>query len=380
MHILFLLEYFTPHLWWVETVFENIVNWLVARWYRISIVTTRFNDRLPQTETHTWYTIYRVWSTRINFMRFWLLKWMSLLRSDKTITKIYTSTYTAALPARLLWFLFNKTTIITVHEIFGALWTRYKWPIRWKLRQRSEKFLLSSGFDAYHCVSLYTYNAMRTVIGVQDDRLHLIYNWVNHEDWSRSELDTSRVQQMKNIYWFQDKFVLMYFGHSGKSKWLDFLIQAIPAILEQHTDVVILLNVIPAKRDNEIKQKIAAIWVHDRLIQFNGMLRKDLIHKVASVDAVIMPSLSDGFGLVAAEVSSLDVPLIISHTASLPEVASWTIRRTVPWSASDIQQAVSDLKQYLQKDILSDSIVRIAPKTFDRQKSLDKIEVLVAHI
>jgi len=52
------------------------------------------------------------------------------------------------------------------------------------------------------------------------------------------------------------------------------------------------------------------------------MLRKDLIHKVASVDAVIMPSLSDGFGLVAAEVSSLDVPLIISHTASLPEVAS----------------------------------------------------------
>ncbi|NCQ82196.1 glycosyltransferase family 4 protein [bacterium] len=58
------------------------------------------------------------------------------------------------------------------------------------------------------------------------------------------------------------------------------------------------------------------------MIQFNGMLRKDLIHKVASVDAVIMPSLSDGFGLVAAEVSSLDVPLIISHTASLPEVAS----------------------------------------------------------
>ena len=86
--------------------------------------------------------------------------------------------------------------------------------------------------------------------------------------------------------------------------------------------MVILINLIPSQRDDEMKQKISRLAQHDRLIQFNGMLRKDLIHKVASVDAVVMPSLSDGFGLVAAEVSSLGVPLILSRTASLPEVAS----------------------------------------------------------
>jgi glycosyltransferase involved in cell wall biosynthesis len=49
---------------------------------------------------------------------------------------------------------------------------------------------------------------------------------------------------------------MLYYGHSGKSKGLDYLVEAIPEILKQNPDGVIIFNLIAAKRDSEMKRRI----------------------------------------------------------------------------------------------------------------------------
>jgi hypothetical protein len=50
--------------------------------------------------------------------------------------------------------------------------------------------------------------------------------------------------------------LILYYGHSGISKGIDYLVEAIPEILQENPDAVLIFNLIPAKRDKEIKEKI----------------------------------------------------------------------------------------------------------------------------
>ena len=48
MEILFLLDYYSPHRWWIENVFEHLINWLLEKWYKITLITSRFQEDLKE--------------------------------------------------------------------------------------------------------------------------------------------------------------------------------------------------------------------------------------------------------------------------------------------------------------------------------------------
>lgn len=367
MHILFLLDYYKPHLGGAETVFEHIIQRLLGHGHTISVITTKHDPKLPDVETDKLCTIYRVGSTRKNFMRYGWLQGKKICKQTP-VDVIHTTTYSAAVPARMLGRAFGIRTLITVHEVFGKLRYTYKWR-KGLFFFLFEKILINLRFDVYHCVSWYTYNCLRITYGIPDAKLHMIYNGVDEEFWNPHTVDQDTVTQLRHMYGFDDKFVVMYFGHSGTSKWLDYLIDAIPSLVERMPNIVVVLNIIHAQRDAEIQAKLQRIGCEKHIVQFHGLLKKDLLHKVATVDCVIVPSLSDGFGLVAAEVSALEKPLIVSGVAALPEVVSGTIRRLQPASSHDILEAVHDMQQ-------KKNIVQLPKKHFLWNESVKKIEKL----
>jgi len=119
----------------------------------VSVLTSRFDETLPAYEGKQDFHIYRVGKSRISFMFWALFKGIKILRTHKDISLIHTSTYGGAIPASLLGKLFHKRVILTVHEIFGKLRTRYKG--RWKgwLYKLFEKTIFCFPYDVYHCVS-----------------------------------------------------------------------------------------------------------------------------------------------------------------------------------------------------------------------------------
>ncbi len=394
-HILFVLDYYHPHLWGAENVFMHIIEGLLAKWFHISVLTCKHDPKLPDVEKLDNLTIYRTWTNRINLMRFALLEWYRLLKQNH-FDLIYTTTYTSALPARILWFLFQKQTIITVHEIFGKLRYKYKPKLKWFVSFLFEKFLMSLNFSIYHTVSWYSYNSLRINYWISDQKLKMIYNGVDHDFRNPKNVDTRIVNQMKKMYGMDWKFVIMYMWHTWKSKWLDYFIDAIPKIIKKYPDTVFILNLIQADRDIEVKTKLSKLKrkhkiLKKQLIQFDGtLLKKDLLHRVACSDCVIVPSISDGFGLVAAEVSSFGKPLIVSWCSALPEVVSGVIRWIKPWSVWSILKAFEDIKFYLQENndiwwkdnhkTANKNIKIYEKKNFSWSESIDKIENMINNL
>ena len=108
MEILFLLDYYSPHRWWIENVFEHLINWLLEKWYKITLITSRFQDGLKGCEKVWNLTIYRVWKWRKWFFFKCFVKACEVLRKNKNIKIVHSSSYTSTIPASILAKLFHK--------------------------------------------------------------------------------------------------------------------------------------------------------------------------------------------------------------------------------------------------------------------------------
>ena len=146
--VLFFLDYYLPHRWWVENVFENIILRLEKKWYKIIVLTSHYDKKLKKYENINWIEIYRTWKSRLSFMRSAIKLWKQILRTNK-IDLIHASTYWWAIPASILWKTFNKKVILTVHEVFGNLWFKYKWLLIWAIYKLFEWAIFKFKYDIF---------------------------------------------------------------------------------------------------------------------------------------------------------------------------------------------------------------------------------------
>ena len=227
--ILFVLDYYIPHRWWVENVFENIIKRLDKKWYNIFVLTSKFSQKVPAFEEFWNVKIYRVGKGRISFMRKAVRKWKKILKENE-IDIIHGSTYGWAIPAAKLAKKFDKKVILTVHEIFGKLWYKYKWILRWLIYKRFEKRIFKHKYDVYHCVSNNTEKELISEYKVDKNKVCVIHNWVDYKFWDPGEVKNYEIKSLRTRENRWDKFVFFYYGHAGKSKWIDYLVQALPKL------------------------------------------------------------------------------------------------------------------------------------------------------
>jgi len=218
--VLFLLDYYSPHKWWIENVFEHLINWLLEKWYKITLITSRFQDELKEYEKSWNLTIYRTWKWRKWFFFKWFVKACEVLRKNKNIKIIHSSSYTSAIPASILAKLFRKRSVVTIHEIFGKLRKELKPRYSRRIFELFERLMIKFPHDIYHCVSLYTLNSLRIKWWISDKKLHLIYNGVDNDFWDIKKVKKSEIDERKNKYWWNNSYLISYYGHAGRLKEL----------------------------------------------------------------------------------------------------------------------------------------------------------------
>lgn len=373
-HILFVIDYYSPHRGGIENVFENVISRLLKKWYEISVLTSHFDQSLPLVEPRQMdgqamnLRIYRTGSGRLSFLFCAIKKWIWLLRSHR-IDVIHASTYGWAIPGSILWLLFSKKVVLTVHEVFGKLWNIYKWKIWWCLYRLFERSIFCFPYDSYHCVSRYTMNSLRILYWISDRKLKMIYNGVDCDFWDPKKVSDGEVIALRKKYWWEDKFVVLYYGHAGKSKGIDYLIEAVPWILALDEKIVLVFNLIESNRTEDVKVQIASLRSQSQIVVFDGFEKEELRRLVASVDCVVAPSISEGFGSVHTEVCAMEKPLITTDVASIPEVVSGNLRFVPPGNAKAIVDSVSDCLRWAESTI-------IPKKLFSWDETVEKIEKL----
>ncbi len=367
-HLLFILDYYPPHRWGAENVYQHIIEGLLAKGYKVSLITTKFSPELKKVEHHKDYkdfTLYRTGTNRKNFLFSAIKTGIQLFRQRKLddIDGIHTATYGGAIPAWILAKIFRKKILLTVHEIFGKLWEIYKW-YWWSLPyQRFEKLLFTLPFDAYHCVSRYTMNCLRIVYWISDRKIHMIYNGIDNDFWDPKTLDKKKLAYFKQQHAIAissnttsskmnnctTNLVGLYYGHAGKSKGLDYLIDAIIPILKQNPHIQFIFNIIASQNSQTAIKKLQAIQKEyhreNRLLVFDGFPIDELKLLVASSDFIIAPSLAEGFGSVHSEASQMWKILITTSVAAIPEVVYWKIKFITPCNSNAIVQAVAEIQK-----------------------------------
>ena len=371
--ILYLLDYYLPHAWGVETVFEQIISRSVEKGYQVIVLTSLYDPKLKKLEKQDNLKIIRTGKWRKSFIRSGFWTGRELLKREK-IDFIHTSTYWGAIPASLLGMLFKKKVLITVHEIFGQLWKQYKPWRSARIYQVFEWLIFQLPYSIYHCVSLYTLNSLRIAYWIADEKLRLVYNGVDHNFWDRSKVSTDGKNTIREKYQLWTYFSLLYFWHTGISKGIDTLLEAVPELLAQSEDLQLIFNFIPAQRDTEIKTRLFSLLekippeAAKRVKMYNGLSKSELRALVSQVDGVIAPSLSEGFWSVHTETLALGTPLITTAISSLPEVTGGKTIMMRPWDKASLLSAVQKLKKSEYESL--------PEKFFDWEKQYAEIELL----
>jgi glycosyltransferase involved in cell wall biosynthesis len=152
------------------------------------------------------------------------------------------------------------------------------------------------------------------------------------------------------------------------SKGIDYLVEAIPQILQQHPDSMLIFNLIPAKRDKKMKKRIKAIGKSEQIHIFSEQPQSALRELVATADLIIAPSLAEGFGSVHSEACAMGKVLLTTQIAAIPEVVSGPVKLIPPRSSEAIVQGI--------KEIRIGKVKSTQTKSFVREKSVKKIEKL----
>lgn len=312
MHILFVTDFYKPHVGGVEKLFSSLAETLVTDGNEATFITWKYNKQLPAKETIKGVTIYRIAApARLLFS---LIALPQIIRQGRHAQIIHTSTYSAAIGAWLAGKLLGKKVIITVHEVWASLWLKMPFlskPSRWVFKG-FEKWLLKLSFDHYVAVSDFTRKTLENN-GIAKQKITRIYNGILYDLplWKKPG----------------QPFTFCFFGRAGASKGLDILIDATKEMQQKNTHIKFKFIVSPQipRIFKKIKHEICNGKLSTSSIFLSQLPHEQLINEILTSHCVIIPSLCEGFGFTAVEACSMKIPLISSGQGSLPEVVSGNI-------------------------------------------------------
>lgn len=361
MKILFVLEHFHPYIGGAEKIFFLLTTGLAERGYEVTVVTTRYDKKLPHSEILQDVKIIRVdcW----NRFGFTFFSFLTILKHAKQADVIHTTTYNAALPAVIASKLTGKPIFVTFHEVWGQLWKTL--PFTGFFEKYGyyffEKMLLKLPFTKFIAVSNFTKNEL-IKHGISPEKIVRIYNGIDYKQFEKYDPSPPPT------------FTYTYFGRLGISKGLDLLIPAAAEFRKKYPDST--LKMIIPKQPKPLYRKVLDLIDKYQLgdyIEFKHNLpREELYQELLTSSCIVISSYSEGFCFAAAETVALRVPIISSNKGALSEVVSGKFIRLEDMTVVALAKA---LKRAYQ-NIWIDSSLRFFHLSETRNEYLELYEKL----
>lgn len=312
MKILFILEHYYPYTGGSETLFKYLTEELSKKGNKVTVITSRFNNKIKREEVINGVTIRRIPLANRYLFTFFSIPF--LIKDALNSDLIHTTTYNAALPAFCVAKLTRKKIYITFHEVWGKLW--FKLPLISKFfafgNYCFEQLILKLSFDKYIAVSEYTKEEL-IKNNIPTNKITRIYNGIDYSYFSKFNYTPSK-----------KKFTYCYFGRLGYSKGLKLILEA-SEYLKSNISNFQLLLIIPKKPKgffNLILKLIHKKKLTNYVKIIHNLNRDDLFKSISKTNCILIPSYSEGFCFSAAESIGLKIPIISSNKGALKEVVS----------------------------------------------------------
>ena len=318
MKICLVAESYPPAMGGVEFALQKLVEGFLTHGHQVRVVAASWEGHSPGVENHGALTIERI-RTLGFFRRLWFILFSipNVVRAGRWADIVQGSTFAGGPPAFLGGWLAAKKKALLVHEVYGKRWFQFE-PnvIRAFFYFLTEWMIVRLPFDRYVVPSHYTKECLRS-LGVYERKITVI----NHGDSRLPAPTTSSVEIRKKLGIQSSDFIFLSYGRTGVTKGFENLVAAIPAVASQvkNARFVLVLSGYDRRIWKGIQLAVAALppGVCSLIAPVS---REVLSSYVGAADAIVVPSLSEGFGFSALEACNAGKIVVACDAGSLPEV------------------------------------------------------------
>ncbi len=204
---------------------------------------------------------------------------------------------------------FPGKLLVTVHDVFHLAMPQFVKGVHKRLYAKGIFFALKERADRVICVSRFTADELVRLTGMDQDRTTVIYNGVE-ESWFQVPVGNRP----------HPRPYVVYVGNVKPHKNLARLMDAFILVKNRMPHDLLIIGEREGFITTDRESRIRAADLTERII-FTGRLGDDELKRfVAHADALILPSLYEGFGLPPVEAMACGTPAVVSGVAALPEV------------------------------------------------------------
>jgi len=321
MRLCYITDSYPPNVGGAEIVIQKIVEGVAENNIDVFVITSERRERFSFISKIPESAILRIKTTRVlHRLLFLILSFFALIKKCKDADILHGTSYGGILQTFIAAKLFGKPCVVTIHEFMGRRWNKFASNfISAYFFRVSEKIFASLSFDLFITVSNYTKKCLIEA-GVPESKITVILN--GKSDIDLSTLKTKdEVRKELNIP--NDKFVFASYGRTGLTKGLEYVVDAIPEVLDKIPDAIFILILSFGDKKNwkRITNKIKKMD-SKRILFYSSLERSQMFNYLNSSDAIIIPSLSEGFGYTTLEACMLNKIVIATNVGAIPEVIS----------------------------------------------------------
>ena len=213
---------------------------------------------------------------------------------------------------------------------------------------------------------------MTKYLNIPPEKIHVIYHGVDHDIFKPIKDKNGKRKKILGKFFMKNS---PYFIHISESNWARKNVPRMIEAFRQARESGIRHNLIILGRTDPIIYQIASSTHGVKILGY--VSTEHLVDLLQCADALILPSLHEGFGLPLAEAMACGVPVIASNVFSLPEVVGNAGLFVDPYDISDITSKIIEmstnesLRDTLSKKALDES------KRYDWSSVAEKLLYLI---
>ncbi len=338
MRICLTTEHYPPHIGGVEIVFQEYAKRLAKRGHTVRVITSNSGGITGKRTVAKNIDVYYIACSA--FFNHPLFPQKELAHHIAWADIVHTTTFTAALPSVALAKKYRKPCILTTHEVLAQRWFIVeKNPLKALAFYLFERYVISRDYTLWHAIS----NATRQDLircNIPKDRVITVYHGIDYTLWHK-DIAPRTLATLFAIP--PSKKIFLYNGRPGQTKGLFVLLDAIRQIhhhISKDFSFGFIISATPEKERAKFLVLIDRYHLSEIIHVADALPYSELPAYRKDAFALIVPSITEGFGFVAAETAALDVPLIVSDAGSLPEVVSGRVLFFKNSDATDLGQKI----------------------------------------
>jgi len=237
---------------------------------------------------------------------------------------------------------YNGKTVVTFHDM--AMFNIPQClPAVKRVRNKTVAKLMAHKANKIIAVSEALKNDVKKFLGVNDEKISVIYSGLDERFFEQSQMDDGKVLGKYDI----SKKYILFLGTLEPSKNIVRLLKAFSLFKQKQKqknsgrfDYQLVLAGKRGWLSQEYQQIIKDLGLVKDVVFTGYIIGDELVPLFRKAEFFVMPSLYEGFGMTVLEAFATETPAIVSRVASLPELAGDAAHFVNPTSTDELVDAM----------------------------------------